>query len=195
MCPNPNGSKDAQREKEREKGLTHANTEREREREIANPKNPRSSHHRRDRQTRDRRTQKTKDCQTWDRRTANPRIASRTAPIAPTSHTANPQIASHTSVIAPQFDRIWWFFFFGFVSFVSWTEKWYYIFVWKMRKCEKIWATSRKCVFYSIFKNTTKYQKIFFKAFFEMQPNTWKYFPFLKIAYFPENILHEPNTA
>ena len=33
-----------------------------------------------------------------------------------------------------------------------------------------------------------------------MQPNTWKYFPFPKIAipkniYFPENILHEPNTA
>ena len=33
-----------------------------------------------------------------------------------------------------------------------------------------------------------------------MQPNTWKYFPFPKIAfpeniYFSENILHEPNTA
>ena len=33
-----------------------------------------------------------------------------------------------------------------------------------------------------------------------MQPNTWKYFPFPKIAfseniYFPENILNEPNTA
>ena len=33
-----------------------------------------------------------------------------------------------------------------------------------------------------------------------MQPNTWKYFPFSKIAfseniYFLENILHEPNTA
>ena len=33
-----------------------------------------------------------------------------------------------------------------------------------------------------------------------MQPNTWKYFPFPKIAfpenkYFPENILREPNTA
>ena len=33
-----------------------------------------------------------------------------------------------------------------------------------------------------------------------MQPNTWKYFPFPKIAfpkniYFPENILHEQNTA
>ena len=33
-----------------------------------------------------------------------------------------------------------------------------------------------------------------------MQLNTWKYFLFPKIAfpkniYFPENILHEPNTA
>ena len=33
-----------------------------------------------------------------------------------------------------------------------------------------------------------------------MQPNTWKYFPFPKIAfpkniYFPKNILHEPNIA
>ena len=37
-------------------------------------------------------------------------------------------------------------------------------------------------------------------SIFIMQPNTWKYFPFLKIAfpeniYFPENILHEPNAA
>ena len=54
----------------------HAKRERERERErkIANPKNPRSSHHRRDRQTRDCRTQKTQD-----RRTANPQTASRIA--------------------------------------------------------------------------------------------------------------------
>ena len=33
-------------------------------------------------------------------------------------------------------------------------------------------ATSRKCVFYGIFKNTTKHQKIFYETFFEMQPNT-----------------------
>ena len=62
-----------------------------------------------------------------------------------------------------------------------------------------MWATSRKCVFYGIFKNTTKHQKIFSETFFEMQPNTWKYFLFRKIA-FPENIyfleilLHEPNA-
>ena len=115
-------------------------------------------------------------------------------------------------------DRIWWIFF-GFCFFCisvltrfdecfSWVlfllcfciEEWYYIFVWQLRKYEKMWATSRKCIFYDIFKNITKHQKIFFKTFFEMQPNTWKYFPFLKIAfpeniYFPENILHEPNTA
>ena len=118
ILPSNHFRRRAKRERERERTHTCKHREREREREIANPKNPRSSHHRRDRQTRDRRTQKTQDCQTWDRRTANPRIASRTAPIAPTSHTANPQTTSHTSVIAPQFDRIWWFFFFGFVSFV-----------------------------------------------------------------------------
>ena len=28
----------------------------------------------------------------------------------------------------------------------------------------------------------SKHQKIFFGKFFEMQPNTWKYFPFLKIS-------------
>ena len=64
----------------------------------------------------------------------------------------------------------------------------------------KMWATSRKCVFYDIFKNITKHQKIFFETFFEMQPNTWKYFLFQKIAfpkniYFPEILLYEPNAA
>ena len=51
---------------------------------------------------------------------------------------------------------------------------------------EKMWATSRKCVFYGIFKNTTKHQKIFFEMFFKMQPNTWKHFLFRKIS-FPKN--------
>ena len=35
----------------------------------------------------------------------------------------------------------------------------------------------------------SKYQKIFSGKFFEMQPNTWKHFPF------PENVLQQPNTA
>ena len=65
---------------------------------------------------------------------------------------------------------------------------------------KKMWATSRKCVFYGIFKNTTKHQKIFSETFFEMQPNTWKYFLFRKIAfskniYFSEILLHEPNAT
>ena len=53
-------------------------------------------------------------------------------------------------------------------------------------------ATNRKCVFYNIFKNTTKHQKIFFKTFFKMQPNTWKYFHFPKI-FSPKNVLHLKN--
>ena len=63
-------------------------------------------------------------------------------------------------------------FFLGFVCVSVLRNEWYYIFVWQPRKCEKIWATSRKCVFYGIFKNTTKHRKIFFETFFEMQPNT-----------------------
>ena len=94
-------------------------------------------------------------------------------------------------------DRIWWIFFLGFVSFVF---LYWGMILYICLAAEKMWATSRKCVFYGIFKNTTKHQKIFFKTFFEMQPNTWKYFPFLKIAfpenkYFPENILHEPTHS
>ena len=41
----------------------------------------------------------------------------------------------------------------------------------------------------------SKHHKIFFGNFFEMQPNTWKHFPFRKMEYFPEMLLHEPNTA
>ena len=65
---------------------------------------------------------------------------------------------------------------------------------------EKMWATSRKCVFYGIFKNTTKHQKIFSETFFKIQPNTWKYFLFWKITllkniYFLKILLREPNAA
>ena len=54
-----------------------------------------------------------------------------------------------------QFDWIWWFFFFfGFVSFVFlYLEMILYICL----EAKKMWATSRKCVFHCIFKNTTKH--------------------------------------
>ena len=57
-----------------------------------------------------------------------------------------------------------------------------------MRKCEKLGENKH-------FQNETKHLKIFSKVIFIMQPNTWKYFPFPKIAfpkniYFLENILH-----
>ena len=91
-----------------------------------------------------------------------------------------------------------WFVLLGFIWVFR--NEWHYVFVWELRKCEKMWATSKKCVFYGIFKNTTKHQKIFSKNFFEMQPNTWKHFLFRKIAfpeniYFPEILLHEPNAG
>ena len=66
------------------------------------------------------------------------------------------------SLSLSQFDWIWWMFFFGFVSFVFiYWEMILYIYL----EAEKMWATNRKCVFYSIFKNITKHLKIFFKAF------------------------------
>ena len=79
------------------------------------------------------------------------------------------------------YDQIWWIFFLGFVSFVF---LYWWMILYICLAAEKMCATSRKSVFYVIFKNTTKYHKIFFKTFFEMQPNTWKYFPFVKIALF-----------
>ena len=92
------------------------------------------------------------------------------------------------------------FFFFLGVICVSGLRNEIIIFVWQRRKSEKMWARSRKCIFHGIFNNTTKHHKIFFTIFSQIQPNTWKYFPFRKIAfpenkYFPENILREPNTA
>ena len=39
----------------------------------------------------------------------------------------------------------------------------------------------------------SKHQKIFFRKFFEMQPNTWKHFPSWKIA-FPENGIFSGNA-
>ena len=83
--------------------------------------------------------------------------------------------------------RIWWFFL-GFVCVLR--NEWYYIFVWQSRKCEQQVENVFSMVF---FKNTTKHHKIFFETFFEMQLNTWKHFPFRKIA-FPENRIFFGNT-
>ena len=58
-----------------------------------------------------------------------------------------------------EFDRIWWIFF-GWALFLCLSiEKWYYIFVWKLRKCEE----QEENVFSILFSTT--------------QPNTRKYFP------------------
>ena len=78
-----------------------------------------------------------------------------------------------------------------FSGFCLCFEEWMILYI--RLAIEKMWATSRKCVFYGIFKNTTKHQKIFFETFFEMQPNIWKHFPFRKIA-FPENIPFSRNA-
>ena len=78
---------------------------------------------------------------------------------------------------------LWIFFFLGFICVSGLRNEIIYLFgSWEnVRKCEKMWVISRKCVFYGIFNNTTKHQKIFFTTFSEMQQNT------LKIFSFPEN--------
>ena len=82
------------------------------------------------------------------------------------SLSSNP-VASLCSFFS-QFDQIWWFFFPGFCLCFC-IEEWMILYI--CLATEKMWATSRKCVFYGIFKNTTKHMKIF---------------PVRKIA-FPEN--------
>ena len=71
-----------------------------------------------------------------------------------------------------QFDRIWWIFF-GWVLFLYLSiKKWYYIFVWKLRKCEEqeenVFSIlfqqhnqTLENIFQSIFRNATKHLKIF----------------------------------
>ena len=71
----------------------------------------------------------------------------------------------------PVATRLWIFFFWVLFVFLDWGMKLYICLA-----AEKMWATSRKCVFYGIFNNTTKHQKIFFTIFSQIQPNTWKYF-------------------
>ena len=71
-----------------------------------------------------------------------------------------------------EFDRIWWIFF-GWVLFLCLsTEKWYYIFVWKLRKCEE------------------QEENVFSILFSATQPNIRKYFSkhFLECNQVLENI-------
>ena len=123
--------------------------------------------------------------------------------IAPWRHQSHQDGTDRTEIAIEkwlgfdEFYQIWWIFF-GWVLFLCLSiEKWYYIFVWKLRKCEEQEENVFSILFSVTQPNTRKY---FFRKYFEMQPNTKKYFPFLKIAfpkniYFPKNILHKPNTA
>ena len=74
-----------------------------------------------------------------------------------------------------QFDQIWWIFFFWVLFLLGlWIEKLYYIFVWKLRKCEQ------------------QVENVFSIVFSRTQPKTRKYFPkhFLECNQTLENILH-----
>ena len=69
-----------------------------------------------------------------------------------------------TASIKQRSHWIWWIFFWVLFLLCSWTEKWYYIFVWKLRKCEQ------------------QVENVLCIVFLRTQPNTRKYFPkhFLK---------------
>ena len=71
-----------------------------------------------------------------------------------TDRTDRTEIAIEKWLGFDEFDRIWWIFFCWVLFLCLSIEKWYYIFVWKLRK---MWGTRRKCVFYIIFSNTTKH--------------------------------------
>ena len=60
-------------------------------------------------------------------------------------------IAIAPIAISPSFVRIWWFF----SGFCLCFEEWMILYICLV--IEKMWVTSRKCVFYGIFKNTTKH--------------------------------------
>ena len=85
-------------------------------------------------------------------------------------------------------DRIWWFFFLGFVCVSVLRNEWNYIFVWQPRKCEKmcfLWYFQEhnqtpENIFQNIFWNATKHMKTF---------------SFSEIEYFPKILLHKPNGA
>ena len=96
-------------------------------------------------------------CRSRSRLHADRDLAKHRADRSPSS---NP-VASLYSFFS-QFDRIWFFFFSGFCLCFC-IEKLMILYI--CLATEKMWATSRKCVFYGIFKNTTKHQKIFFETF------------------------------
>ena len=129
------------------------------------------------------------DCRPRSRRTPKPivldpdhRPRSRSRLRTDRDRSTN-RLRTISPLVEPSRDRIMNFFFLGFICVSGLRNEIIYLFgSWEnLRKCEKMWVISRKCVFYGIFNNTTKHQKIFFTTFSEMQPNT------LKIFSFPEN--------
>ena len=95
--------------------------------------------------------------------------------ISPLDRTQSP--LSLPSLNLTGFDE----FFFFWVLFLwgLWTEKWYYIFVWKLRKCEQ------------------QVENVFSIVFSRTQQNTRKYFPkhFLECNQTLENILHPTKCS
>ena len=82
------------------------------------------------------------------------------------------QLPLSLSSFFSQFNRIWWYFFLGFVCVSVLRNEWYYIFFWQPRKCEQ------------------QAENVFSMVFSRIQPNTKKYFSkhFLKCNQTHENI-------
>ena len=97
------------------------------------------------------------------------------------------------SLFFSQFDRIWWIFV-GWVLFLLYLsiEKWYYIFVWKLRKCEKQVENVFSILFSRTQPNTRKY---FPKHFLECNQTLENIFFFRKYFPFPKIFYIQPNTT
>ena len=73
------------------------------------------------------------------------------------------------------------FFFLWVLSmFLYWGMNDIVIFVWQLRKCEKMWITSRKCVFYGIFQEHNQTPENIFRKIFWNATKHMKTFSFLE---------------
>ena len=118
------------------------------------------------------------------------RAACRTiAPISPPI-SPSPRDFIFSSAARSQFDRIWWIFLLGFVSFVNECGIDSLCASLQLRKCMENWV----CKAFSVkMFEWTKHQNWFSVKRILWQTNTWKHFLFWKIA-FSENRIFSENA-
>ena len=118
------------------------------------------------------------------------RAACRTiAPISPPI-SPSPRDFIFSSAMRSQFDRIWWIFLLGFVSFVNECGIDSLCASLRLRKCMENWV----CKAFSVkMFEWTKHRNWFSVKRILWQTNTWKHFLFRKIA-FSENRIFSGNA-